>query len=74
MEVTSDAPLDALVPTGKRWQSVEGSSGSVLQRPMGTIAVIRSYRKLRPSTHGDHVGRLVQICNVGPPELNSWRH
>ena len=41
MEVVSVAPEDALVPTRKRWQGVEGSfdgaSGCVLQRSMGPI-------------------------------------
>ena len=73
MEVVPVAPEDALVLTRKRWQGVEGSSdgasGFVLQRSMGPI-----HKKLRPSVHGEDVGRLVQIWNVGLQGLNNWRH
>ena len=33
-----------------------------------------THKKLRPSAHGEDVGRLVQIWNVGLQGLNNWRH
>ena len=68
----SAAPEDALVPTRKRWQGVEGSSdgasGFVLQRSMGPIDRTQQSDLTRSCVHqytAKDVGRLVQFGTSG---------